>query len=221
MKKELFKVTGLSYYMDAIETLRIENDDYDLTKSQILDEFGEDERVYQYDYDIGKVELVPEPDNEYDKNAVAVLIDGEKVGHIKKGSTSRVKNLLASPDFDHIETNMGGGPYKIVTEDGDIETGEAHIWLDVIICTREEQDDKIKAIQQAQAEHERKVIEARESAPAVPDPEEPAKKKGSLFFTISGIILIILGLLLALAVLPVGAFSVLLGVFSIVYGKKR
>lgn len=222
MKRELFKVTGITYHKDAVKELQIENDDYDMTAKQILGEYGEDERIYKYDYDIAKVELVPEPDNEYDRNAVAVVIDGAKVGYIKKGSASRVKNLLASPDFDHIETEIGGGPYKVVTEDGELDKGEAPVWIHLTICTREEQDDRIRAIEQAQKEHEKRVTESMESAPPVPGPARlPTKKKGSAFFTVCGVVLIVLGLLLALAVLPAGAVSVLLGVFSIMYGKKR
>lgn len=224
MKKETFKITGTSHYEENIRQLQIPNDDYGISKHEILEIYGEDERVYENDYDIGKVELVPEPDNPYDSNAVVVLIDGLKVGYVKKGSCSHVKNLLADPNFDHFETEIGGGKYKIVYMDDDdkyqTDTGESPFWVHITIYTREPEDDRVKKLEERQAEFQKQVIAQREAA--VPDPVEaaPVKKKGRPFFMVCGIILIAMSALLTLVGVLSGLFGIALGIFSIWYSKR-
>ncbi len=73
-KTDNFKVAGISSYMDNLMELAYENDDYEKTKKQIVDDFMYDEKIFQYDFLVSKVELIPEPENEYDSNAVKVLL---------------------------------------------------------------------------------------------------------------------------------------------------
>lgn len=100
------------------------------------------------------MELIPEPDNPYDKNAVRVDMDGLTVGYIKKGSCSHAKNLLNSPDFVSVDLDyMHYGKYKIVyeSEDGryELEDGEYEMpSVAIVIKTRtadEEETPKAKA----------------------------------------------------------------------------
>ena len=53
------------------------------------------------------VSLVPEPDNEYDPNAIRVLLNGVHVGYVPKDKTAEVKSIL--PDAHelagHVELN--------------------------------------------------------------------------------------------------------------------
>ena len=58
-------------------------------------------RRYGYSYnekrDSGKkIELIREPDNEYDENAVKVLLDGKKVAYIKATDASMLTHILRS-----------------------------------------------------------------------------------------------------------------------------
>ncbi len=115
---ENFWATGMPYHMDALEEIAVENDDYHLTNAEIKDEYAPYDKIYEYEYPVKTVELVPEPDNEVDHNAIAVHINGEKVAYIKKGSTSRVRNLLADGD-KKITAEVYGGRYKMVDEDED------------------------------------------------------------------------------------------------------
>lgn len=73
-----------------------------------------DEKIFQYDFLVSKVELIPEPENEYDSNAVKVVVDDVHIGYIKKGSCSRVKNLLSSGRVTDIDCSIFGGKYKVV-----------------------------------------------------------------------------------------------------------
>lgn len=113
-----FKVAGISHYEKGIiETLASENDDYDMTKKEIVDAYMTDESIYKYTVDVDDVQLVPEPDNPYDPNAIKVIVDGVLIGHVPGRSTKRVKQILTqSPE---IICEIYGGPSKIVFEESD------------------------------------------------------------------------------------------------------
>ena len=119
IKCETHKVTGMSNYMDNIMSLAEYNDAYDLTKKELIDEGYIYERVYQYNFNTKEVELVPEPDNPVDPNAIKVVIDGAHVGYIKKGSCGRIRNLLNSNTIKNIDITMTGGKYKIILSEDD------------------------------------------------------------------------------------------------------
>ncbi|GEE00973.1 hypothetical protein nbrc107696_14190 [Gordonia spumicola] len=54
------------------------------------------------------VELVPEPDNEYDSNAVAVCVDGSRLGHLPAEVASRwVRTIRRITDSDCTATTSG------------------------------------------------------------------------------------------------------------------
>lgn len=121
-KTENFKVAGISFHMDDImEKLAYENENYNLAKKQIIDDYMYDEKIFRYDFPVGKVELIPEPDNEHDKNAIKVVVDGVHIGYIKNGNCSHVKNLLSSGRVTSIDCSIYGGDFKMVYENSDDE----------------------------------------------------------------------------------------------------
>ena len=114
-----FNIAGLYHYENDIINCVIDtNYYYDLNKQELIDEVGEDERIYEYDFESDKVELKDEPNNEYDPKAIAIYVDGIKIGYVKKGSTSRVRNLLKK-DVTSIWIRIAGGKYKILEYDYD------------------------------------------------------------------------------------------------------
>lgn len=113
-KFERHKVAGTSYHLDAIMALAQENPDYDLTKREIIDDGLTDERIYQYTFADGPVELVDDPDNECDPNAIKVLVAGQHIGYIKRGSTGRIHNLQRAGRVLGVTAEIYGGRYKIV-----------------------------------------------------------------------------------------------------------
>lgn len=118
-KVSTFRVAGVSSRQDDILELADENSDFSMTRREIIDAGMENERIYQYEFDPHRVELIPEPSNPYDPNAIKVVIDGVHVGYIKKGSTTRVRNLLKAGG--KVTAEIKGGPYKILlyrNEDG-------------------------------------------------------------------------------------------------------
>lgn len=107
-----FRVAGTSYHEHEIEELGYENPDYEMSKSEIVECGREDERIYKLNFAPTTVELVPEPENPHDPKAIMVLVDGSHVGYIKKGSTSRVRNLLSAGG--KVSAEISGGKYKEV-----------------------------------------------------------------------------------------------------------
>lgn len=118
-KEETHIVAGTSYREKEILSLAVENNIYDYTKKELIEELclseDEYERVYKYEFYPRKVEIEPEPDNEFDKNALKVIIDKVHVGYIKKGSCSRIKKLIKNHNIERIEADINGGPYKILS----------------------------------------------------------------------------------------------------------
>lgn len=125
IKKKVFHVTGTAHYQDAFAGMLAENEDYGLPAAELKEMLEPGEKVWQYEVDFSTVALVPEPENEYDPNAVRVELDGIKVGYIKKGSCTQVKNLLKSDKYVRTTAETFGGKYKslYVWEDDD---GDSH-----------------------------------------------------------------------------------------------
>lgn len=121
-----FKVAGVQHHMDEIRSLGFENPDYKMSKREIIDSDMTDEKIWEYDFCGGEVELVPEPDNTYDSNAIKVLIDGKHVGYIKSGSCSEIRSALEDGRIQRITCQIGGGRYKMVCEDIEDDTYEVN-----------------------------------------------------------------------------------------------
>lgn len=120
-KYETHRVAGTSFRTEQIISLSEENDVYDYSKKELIDEFYTDERIYQYIFNPINVELIEEPDNKHDPNAIKVVVDDVHVGYIKKGSCSHVKKLMRENRIKSITAYIGGGKYKYVYEDFDTE----------------------------------------------------------------------------------------------------
>lgn len=114
---ERIHVRGVDNYRQNIESVAVENSDYDLTKRELIDLFP-DERVWQYTFDVNG-SLVPEPDNPYDPNAIMVQADGLCIGYVPKGSTSHVRKLMDSGRIKSTSLDIGGGAYKYICEGDD------------------------------------------------------------------------------------------------------
>lgn len=116
---ERIHVRGLDHYTDNIKAVAWENPDYDLTKRELIEQYP-DEKVWQYTFDV-KGDLVPEPDNPYDPNAIMVQANGLCIGYVPKGSTSHIRKLMESGRIQSMHLDIGGGKYKEVYEDEDEE----------------------------------------------------------------------------------------------------
>ena len=116
-----YHVAGTTFHEDAILSLSSENPDYEMSKRDLIDAGMTDEKIWEYEFDPSNVELIPEPENPHDPNAVKVIVDGEHVGYIKKGSCKHILKLIAEDRIFRIDCEIGGGNYKIVSEEYDDE----------------------------------------------------------------------------------------------------
>lgn len=123
---ERHKVAGTSYHLDAIMELAEDNPDYDMTQREIIDAGMEEERIYQYTFPDSPVELVDDPGNEQDPNAIKVLVAGQHIGYIKRGSTGRIHKLQRSGRVLGITAEIYGGKYKVVICDDDDDGAERY-----------------------------------------------------------------------------------------------
>jgi len=108
-KWEHARVAGVTYHEDAIRALA--SPDYDFDDLKISD-LEDGEKIFELYFPEGPVDLVPEPSNPHDKNAVKVLIAGQHVGYIKAGSCAHVLNLLRAGRILDIKADIRGGRWK-------------------------------------------------------------------------------------------------------------
>lgn len=123
-KTENHHVAGTSHYQRELESLGEENPAYEYSKEELVEEGYEDEKVYYYDFSPNTVELVEEPENAYDPNAIKVIVDGVHIGYIKRGSCAHVKQLLHSGKITKISAEIRGGKYKFLYCEYDDEKGK-------------------------------------------------------------------------------------------------
>ena len=117
-----FKVAGISYReKDVIKNLMFENDDFNLSKTEIIENGMTDERIFKYEADIINVELIPEPTNEHDPNAVKVVVDNILIGYVPANKAKRVKKIVEDDRIISLACAIYGGPYQIVREEYDDE----------------------------------------------------------------------------------------------------
>ena len=67
--------------------------------------------IYQYVYKEAKPELIPEPKNPHDKNAIQVAYGGWLIGYVASEQTAEVKKILDGPH--KLEAQIYGGELKV------------------------------------------------------------------------------------------------------------
>ncbi len=129
-KIENHHVAGTSFRNKEIESLGIENDDYSLSKRDFVDSYPEEELVYQYSFPPFSASLIEDPTNEYDKNAIKVVINDRHIGFIKSGSCSHIKKLIDSDSIESINAKIYGGKYKWYYSDYDSDKDKEVYMMD-------------------------------------------------------------------------------------------
>lgn len=114
-----YKVAGTSFRAESIREMAEENPDYGLTKREIISEGLDGERIYEFIFDAGRPELVPEPENPHDSKAIKVIVNGTHIGYVKAGSCAHIHKLLKEKRIADISCTIGGGKYKQVRSEWD------------------------------------------------------------------------------------------------------
>lgn len=130
-KKEEYKVAGVSYRQDAIQSLGIKNPDFLKTRQDAQDAGLLDKWIYEYKFKPQNVELQPEPDNPYSENgdAVKVVVDGVHIGYIASESSTHVHDLISSNKIQRVTCFITGGRKKRYHRDSE-EEGEYNLERD-------------------------------------------------------------------------------------------
>ena len=115
--KEDFFVVGTPYYQKNIKLLACTTDEWKLTGKSAIESGLLGKKIFHYTYVNKPVKLVLEPDNPEDKNAIAVYIAGEKVGHISREDNIHVAQILNHKSVKYITSRISGGEYKVVSSD--------------------------------------------------------------------------------------------------------
>lgn len=129
-QEKTYKATGMSHRLENLLALAVENDDYHLSKRAMIEDGLTEERVYEYDFYPTRTELIPEPDNPYDPNAIKVVVDSQHVGYIKAGSCSHLLRVIREGRIERIRCTIGGGRYKYLAADDYTEDGDEIYTLD-------------------------------------------------------------------------------------------
>lgn len=129
-KTEHHNIAGTSFRQKEIKSLGFENDDYSLSKKEIIEYGLEDENIYQLSFSPTSIQLIEEPENEHDSNAVKVIADGVHVGYIKKGSCVHIKKLINENKINKITADIHGGKYKRVSSEYDMYTDKESFELE-------------------------------------------------------------------------------------------
>lgn len=117
-----FRVAGTSYNQDTLMEFADENEDYYLSKRERFELVSglSDDREWLYEFCKPSVELIPEPENEHDPNAIRVEFNGKKAGYVPKEYCKKVKSMLSAEGCS-VSAVIGGGPFRdmILHEDFD------------------------------------------------------------------------------------------------------
>ena len=109
-KTENHEIAGVNHYADQImHDLAAPNKEFNITAKEFKKKYKSGDRIYEYTFNTSNPRIIPEPDNPYDPNALRVMVGNTKIGYIKKGSCSRVKNTLNNPK-DPVQDDVNVDP---------------------------------------------------------------------------------------------------------------
>lgn len=114
-----YDVAGLSFYMDNLMSMMVPNYLYNFRKQELIDTCNTDINIYKQTVEDKQIELIPDPDNPHDPNAVKVLLGGQQIGYVPAESCAHVLELMQSDRIISLVYTVEGGKYKRVNEDYD------------------------------------------------------------------------------------------------------
>lgn len=138
-----YPVKGVFAHEDEIfHNLMEINPVYEYTKSELIESFMSDSPVYKWIPKQLPAELIPEPENKYDPNAIRVVIGGITIGYVPKESCIKVLDIINSGRLDNVAYEIAGGAFKLLEEDYDpikdkssysLETGRGELYAKIYI----------------------------------------------------------------------------------------
>lgn len=124
MQTAQFRIAGTSYRRDALMHFAEENEDYNATKRERVENGEDGDREYKYDFHVSSATLTPEPENPHDPNAIRVDFDGITVGYIPRTDCRKVRAMMDSGRISAIVPEIYGGPFKELALDPNFDDSE-------------------------------------------------------------------------------------------------
>lgn len=113
------RIVGLEHRKANVMKLAKENPLYSLDKTGIIRQGLADAYVHKYTFVNDPVELVQEPTNPHDPNAIMVVVAGKHIGYIKAGSCAHLNKVINEGRVEKVLCRIYGGPYKGAFQDYD------------------------------------------------------------------------------------------------------
>lgn len=166
---KVYEVAGVSYYLDSLKSMMVPNYLYKYKKQELIDICQTDEPIYKETVEDGKLEIVPEPNNAHDPNAIKVLINGNLIGYIPAKDCEHLLEVIKNGNVVSTAYIISGGKYKMVSEDYDfskdkstysVEYGEDDYAVTLFIreklcpVSKPRLDDVIASINASKSNHE-------------------------------------------------------------------
>ena len=116
MSEYMITASGIHHYCGAFESLGRRRSEYwSLSDNALAAKYPDGEkRIYAYSFPAVTCELVPEPDNPHDPNAIKVLLDGHHVGYVPTSECAAVHSILRRATG--IRATVGKGPCKVISD---------------------------------------------------------------------------------------------------------
>lgn len=120
IREESLKLAGSYHYKTNIAKVAVPNPDWRKTCKALVNAGMAGQKIYRFCRTTKTAELVEEPDNAHDPNAVMVTVEGEKVGYISADEVPHIKEILHQHDLKEVAATITGGEYKTITPDAEM-----------------------------------------------------------------------------------------------------
>lgn len=121
-----FEVAGVFYHKNAVRSAANKRNDFSLSDEDFRSSHSDGKRVFQYYFSRNsKVDLVEEPENLHDQNAIAVYVNGEKIGYVPANLAPELHSILKQ-EYS-VSAFLKGGPRRwvegneVLTDSSDME----------------------------------------------------------------------------------------------------
>lgn len=135
-KEENFELEGVYYCSANVAKVAEPNPAWRKTCKALLNAGMREKKVYRFKRTVKPAELVEEPTNPHDRNAMMVQVDGMKVGYISAQEAPRVKELLKAGKIESATASIRGGDYKIVTSENNMVKDTVGPFIEVTVKYR-------------------------------------------------------------------------------------
>ena len=107
-----FRASDVEKFVENIIPLSEENPDYAFSESEIIDHYLADKKIWKYLFKPKNVTL-----QILTGGSVGILAEGRQIGCIRAKDCPRLLQAMKNKGVEVVYCTIGGGPYKIVSED--------------------------------------------------------------------------------------------------------